>query len=105
VAEVGKKKKDKKRKSAGIKIDEGRSKKRHDKKSKKNDPSTESDEETLAQRLKQKTKEAYAKELHQKFLKGKFPKSSRNAPVEAHVSAYDIPLTVVLPETQPIHVS
>ncbi|MCI64778.1 hypothetical protein A2U01_0086036, partial [Trifolium medium] len=62
VAEVGEKKKDKKRKSAGIKIDKGRSKRRHDKKSKKSDSSTESDEEILAQRLKQKTSEAYAKE-------------------------------------------
>ncbi|MCI61200.1 hypothetical protein A2U01_0082457, partial [Trifolium medium] len=55
VAEAGKKKSDKKRKAVGIKIDEGRTKKRHDKKAKTNDSSTESDEETLAQKLKQKT--------------------------------------------------
>ncbi|MCI59481.1 hypothetical protein A2U01_0080736, partial [Trifolium medium] len=34
------KKKDLKRKSSGIKIDDGRSKRRHDKKSKKDDSST-----------------------------------------------------------------
>ncbi|MCI30674.1 hypothetical protein A2U01_0051885, partial [Trifolium medium] len=56
-------KKDKKRKTSGIKIDEGRSKMRHNKGNKKDDSSTESDEETLAQRLKQKTSEAYAKEM------------------------------------------
>ncbi|MCI42442.1 hypothetical protein A2U01_0063679, partial [Trifolium medium] len=83
VAEDSKKKKNKKRKTVGIKIDEGRSKRRHDKKSKKNDSSTETDDETLAQRLKQKTSEAYAKEMHQKFSKGKFPESSRNEPLEA----------------------
>ncbi|MCI91778.1 hypothetical protein A2U01_0113073, partial [Trifolium medium] len=44
-------KKDKKRKSYGIKIDEGRSKLRHDKRSKE-DESTESDDVPLAQRLK-----------------------------------------------------
>ncbi|MCI58541.1 hypothetical protein A2U01_0079796, partial [Trifolium medium] len=66
-AEVGKKKKDKKRKTVGIKIDEGRTKTRHDKRSKKNDSSTKSDEVTPAHRLKQKTSEAYAKEIHQKF--------------------------------------
>ncbi|MCI71052.1 hypothetical protein A2U01_0092315, partial [Trifolium medium] len=49
---------DKKRKSSGIKIDEGRSKMRHDKGSKKDDSCTKSDEETMAQRLKQKTSEA-----------------------------------------------
>ncbi|MCI33454.1 hypothetical protein A2U01_0054671, partial [Trifolium medium] len=68
VAEAGKKK-DKKRKSVGIKIDEGKSKRRQEKRAKKNDLSTESDEETLAQRLKHKTLEAYAKEMHQKFSK------------------------------------
>ncbi|MCI63948.1 hypothetical protein A2U01_0085205, partial [Trifolium medium] len=41
-AEDGKKKKEKKRKSVGIKIDEGRTKTKHDKRSKKNDSSTES---------------------------------------------------------------
>ncbi|MCI34191.1 hypothetical protein A2U01_0055409, partial [Trifolium medium] len=46
VAKAGKKKDSKKRKSVGIKIDEGRSKRRHDKRTKKNDSSTESDEET-----------------------------------------------------------
>ncbi|MCI46172.1 hypothetical protein A2U01_0067412, partial [Trifolium medium] len=45
--EVGKKK-EKKRKSYGIKIVEGRTKTKHDKRSKKDDSSTESDEETLA---------------------------------------------------------
>ncbi|MCI80976.1 hypothetical protein A2U01_0102248, partial [Trifolium medium] len=63
------KKKDLKRKSSGIKIDEGRSKRRHDKSSKKDDSSTESDEETLAHRLRQKTSEAHAKEMHMKFSK------------------------------------
>ncbi|MCI92052.1 hypothetical protein A2U01_0113348, partial [Trifolium medium] len=64
------KKKDLKRKSSGIKIDEGRSKRRHDKSSKKDDSSTESDDENVAKRLKQKTSEAYAKEMHKKFSKG-----------------------------------
>ncbi|MCI77340.1 hypothetical protein A2U01_0098610, partial [Trifolium medium] len=63
------KKKDKKRKSSGITIDEGRSKLKHDKGNKKDDSCTESDEETLAQRLKHKTSEAYAKEMHKKFSK------------------------------------
>ncbi|MCI36108.1 hypothetical protein A2U01_0057330, partial [Trifolium medium] len=44
VTEEGKKKKDKKRKSSGIKIVEGRSKAKHDKRSKKDESSTESDE-------------------------------------------------------------
>ncbi|MCI21100.1 hypothetical protein A2U01_0042264, partial [Trifolium medium] len=104
VAEEGKKK-DKKRKSAGIKIDERRSKMKHDKRSKKDESSTESDEETLAQRLKQKTSEAYAKEMHEKFSKGKFSESSKYVPLEAHILGYDIPLNTVLPETQPINVS
>ncbi|MCI27057.1 hypothetical protein A2U01_0048255, partial [Trifolium medium] len=59
-------KKDKKRKSHGIKIDEGRSKLRHDKRSKE-DESTESDDVPLAQRLKHKTSEAYGKDMHNKF--------------------------------------
>ncbi|MCI43674.1 hypothetical protein A2U01_0064912, partial [Trifolium medium] len=42
---------------------------KHDKKSKKDYSSTESDEETLAQRLKQKSLEAYVKEMHKKFSK------------------------------------
>ncbi|MCI88830.1 hypothetical protein A2U01_0110118, partial [Trifolium medium] len=42
---------------------------RHDKGNKKDDSCTESDEETLAQRLKQKTLEAYANEMHKKFSK------------------------------------
>ncbi|MCI51111.1 hypothetical protein A2U01_0072355, partial [Trifolium medium] len=42
-------KKDKKRKSSGINIDEGRSKLKHDKRSKIDESSTESDEETLGQ--------------------------------------------------------
>ncbi|MCI57783.1 hypothetical protein A2U01_0079034, partial [Trifolium medium] len=78
---------------------------RHDKRSKKNDSSTETDEETLAQRLKQKTSEAYANEMHQKFSKGKFPESRSNVPLEAQIPGYDIPLTTVLPEPQTIHVS
>ncbi|MCI92369.1 hypothetical protein A2U01_0113665, partial [Trifolium medium] len=57
------KKKDKKRKSFGIKIDEGRSKMRHDKGSKNDDSGTESNDVPLAQKLKQKTSEAYAKEM------------------------------------------
>ncbi|MCI90653.1 hypothetical protein A2U01_0111947, partial [Trifolium medium] len=64
------KKKDKKRKSSGIKIDEGRSKMRHDKRSKEDESSTESDAIPLAQRLKQKTSKAYAKEMHKKFSTG-----------------------------------
>ncbi|MCI25053.1 hypothetical protein A2U01_0046241, partial [Trifolium medium] len=68
VAEEGKKE-DKKRKSTGIKIDEGRAKRKHDKRSKKDDSSTESDDKTLDQKLKQKTSEAYAKEMHKKFSK------------------------------------
>ncbi|MCI49949.1 hypothetical protein A2U01_0071193, partial [Trifolium medium] len=61
------KKKDKKRKSSGVKIDEGKSKMRYDKGSKKDESSTESDDVPLAQRLKQKTSKAYAKEMHKKF--------------------------------------
>ncbi|MCI91963.1 hypothetical protein A2U01_0113259, partial [Trifolium medium] len=49
VVEEGKKK-DKKRRASGVKIDEGRSKLKHNKRSKKDDSCTESDEETLAQR-------------------------------------------------------
>ncbi|MCI62986.1 hypothetical protein A2U01_0084243, partial [Trifolium medium] len=49
------KKKDRKRKSSGIKIDEGRSKIKHDKKSKQDNSDTESDDVPLAQKLKQKT--------------------------------------------------
>ncbi|MCI71167.1 hypothetical protein A2U01_0092430, partial [Trifolium medium] len=40
---------------------------RHDEKIKKDRSSTESDEETMAQKLKQKTSEAYGKEMHKKF--------------------------------------
>ncbi|MCI47575.1 hypothetical protein A2U01_0068817, partial [Trifolium medium] len=69
MAEVGKKKGDKKRKAVGVRIDEERTKKRHDKKAKTSDSGTESDEVPLAQKLKQKTSEAYAKEMHQKFSK------------------------------------
>ncbi|MCI70668.1 hypothetical protein A2U01_0091931, partial [Trifolium medium] len=47
VEEAGKRKDDKKRKAVGVRIDEGRTKKRHDKKDKTNDSSTESDERTL----------------------------------------------------------
>ncbi|MCI39310.1 hypothetical protein A2U01_0060541, partial [Trifolium medium] len=61
------KKKDKKRKSSRVKIDEGRSKIRHDKASKQDESSTESDDVPLAQKLKQKTPKAYAKEMHKKF--------------------------------------
>ncbi|MCH98976.1 hypothetical protein A2U01_0019986, partial [Trifolium medium] len=98
-------KKDKKRKSSGIKIDEGRSKLKHDKRSKIDESSTESDEETLAQRLKQKSSEAYAKEMHKKFSKGKFSESSKFAPLEAQVPGFDIPVTTIILETQPINVS
>ncbi|MCI16906.1 hypothetical protein A2U01_0038051 [Trifolium medium] len=52
---VVEKKEDKKRKVVGIKIDEGRTKKRQDKKVITSDSGTESDEVTLAQKLKQKT--------------------------------------------------
>ncbi|MCI33159.1 hypothetical protein A2U01_0054375, partial [Trifolium medium] len=65
VAEEGKK--DKKRKSSGIKIDEGRTKRRHDKASEQDDSSTESDDVPLAQKLKQKTSQGYAKEMHKTF--------------------------------------
>ncbi|MCI53884.1 hypothetical protein A2U01_0075131, partial [Trifolium medium] len=84
VAEEGKKK-DKKRRAPGIKIDEGRSKLKHDNMSKIDESSTESDEETLGQMLKQKTSEAYAKEMHKKFSKGKFSESSKFVPLEARV--------------------
>ncbi|MCI30838.1 hypothetical protein A2U01_0052049, partial [Trifolium medium] len=60
-------KKNLKRKSSGIKIDEGRSKLIHDKRSKEDRSSTESDDVPLAQKLKQKTSKAYAKEMHKKF--------------------------------------
>ncbi|MCI52305.1 hypothetical protein A2U01_0073549, partial [Trifolium medium] len=44
---------------------------------------------------------AYAKEMHQKFSKGKFPESRRNEPLEAqNILGYDIPLTVVLPKPE-----
>ncbi|MCI36129.1 hypothetical protein A2U01_0057351, partial [Trifolium medium] len=61
------KKNDKKRKSSRVKIDEGRSKMRHDKKSKEDESSTESDDIPLAQKLKQKTSKAYTKEMHKNF--------------------------------------
>ncbi|MCI35131.1 hypothetical protein A2U01_0056352, partial [Trifolium medium] len=66
---AGKKKGEKKRKVVGIKIDEGRTKQRHDNKAKTSDSCTESDEKTLAQRMKQKTLEDLAKEMHHKFSK------------------------------------
>ncbi|MCI50865.1 hypothetical protein A2U01_0072109, partial [Trifolium medium] len=65
----------------GIKIDEGRTKRKHDKASEQDDSSTESDDVPLAQKLKQKTSE------------------------EAQIPGLDIPLTTVLPETQPINLS
>ncbi|MCI83798.1 hypothetical protein A2U01_0105074, partial [Trifolium medium] len=61
------KKKDLKRKSSGIKIDEGISKLKHDKTRKEDDSSTDTDDVPLAQKLKQKTSKAYAKEMHEKF--------------------------------------
>ncbi|MCI90197.1 hypothetical protein A2U01_0111488, partial [Trifolium medium] len=60
-------KKDKKRKSSGVKIDEGRSKRKHDKKDEKDDSSTESDDVPLTQKMKQKTSKEYAKDLNEKF--------------------------------------
>ncbi|MCI95459.1 hypothetical protein A2U01_0116757, partial [Trifolium medium] len=48
------KKKDLKRKAPGIKIDEGRTKRKHDKKGEEDESSTESDDVPLAQKLKQK---------------------------------------------------
>ncbi|MCI30964.1 hypothetical protein A2U01_0052175, partial [Trifolium medium] len=48
---------------------------------------------------------AYAKEMHKKFSKGKFSESSKSVPLEAHGPGYDLPLNMVLPETQPINVS
>ncbi|MCI39994.1 hypothetical protein A2U01_0061226, partial [Trifolium medium] len=93
------KKKDMKRKSSGIKFDEGRSKMRHDKRNKEDESSTESDEVPLAQKLKQETSEAYSKEMHKKFSSGKFSKSSDFISTEAQVPGFDIPLTTILPET------
>ncbi|MCI64716.1 hypothetical protein A2U01_0085974, partial [Trifolium medium] len=62
------KKKDRKRKSSGVKIDEGRSKMRDDMASKQDESSgTESDDVPLAQRLKQQSSKAYAKEMNRKF--------------------------------------
>ncbi|MCI79695.1 hypothetical protein A2U01_0100966, partial [Trifolium medium] len=52
------KKKDRKRKHSGINIDEGRSKMKDDKQDESS--GTESDDVPLAQKLKQKTSEAYA---------------------------------------------
>ncbi|MCI40909.1 hypothetical protein A2U01_0062142, partial [Trifolium medium] len=49
--------------------------------------------------------EAYAKEMHKKFSKGKFSESDEFVTSEAHIPGYDIPLNTVLPETQPINVS
>ncbi|MCI49993.1 hypothetical protein A2U01_0071237, partial [Trifolium medium] len=64
------KKKDLKRKSSGIKIDEGRSKSKHDKARRKDESSTESDDVIpLAQKLKQKTPKAFAKEMDKIFSK------------------------------------
>ncbi|MCI52471.1 hypothetical protein A2U01_0073715, partial [Trifolium medium] len=63
VKEVGKKKGEKKRKAGGVKIDESRSKKKHVKIAGKNDSGTKSDERTLAQRLKQTSKETFKKHL------------------------------------------
>ncbi|MCI44513.1 hypothetical protein A2U01_0065752, partial [Trifolium medium] len=101
-----KKKGEKKRKVVGIRIDEGLTKKRHAKKAKTSDSDTESDERALAQRMKQKTSENLAKEMHQKFSKGKSSKSVRNEPLEAQqIPGFDIHLTTVLPEPQTIHVS
>ncbi|MCI03156.1 hypothetical protein A2U01_0024191, partial [Trifolium medium] len=51
------------------------------------------------------TSEAYAKEMHKKFSKGKFSEFSKSVPLEAHVPGYDLPLNTVLPETQPINIS
>ncbi|MCI34162.1 hypothetical protein A2U01_0055380, partial [Trifolium medium] len=56
-------------------------------------------------RLKQKTSEAYAKDMHKKFSKGKFLESDKIVTSEAHIPGFDIPLNTVLPETQHINVS
>ncbi|MCI65389.1 hypothetical protein A2U01_0086647, partial [Trifolium medium] len=77
----------------------------HDKRSRKDGSSTESDEEPIAQKLKQKTSEAYGKDMHRKSSSGKFSKSSDFVSSEAKIPGVDIPLTTVLPETQPINVS
>ncbi|MCI67252.1 hypothetical protein A2U01_0088510, partial [Trifolium medium] len=72
---------------------EGRSKMKHDKESKQNESSgTDSDDIPLTQKLKQKTSKAYAQEMHKKFSTDQIP-------------GFDIPLTTVLPETQPINLS
>ncbi|MCI46751.1 hypothetical protein A2U01_0067992, partial [Trifolium medium] len=69
VKEAGKKKEDKKRKASGIRIDEGKSKKRHDKKARLSDSGTESDERTLAQRMKHMSAEDTFKEMHRRLSK------------------------------------
>ncbi|MCI34499.1 hypothetical protein A2U01_0055719, partial [Trifolium medium] len=96
--DVEKEKKDKKRKAPGIKIDEGRSKKKHDKKGEEDESSTESDDVPLTRKLKQKTSKDYAKEMHKTFSSGKFYKSSDFVHTEAQIPGMDIPLTTVLPE-------
>ncbi|MCI36468.1 hypothetical protein A2U01_0057691, partial [Trifolium medium] len=100
------KKEDKKRKAVGIHIDEGRTKKRHDKKTSKSDSGTESDERTMAQMLKQRTsKETFKKHLKD-LSKGKSSENIIDDSFKAqNISGYDIPLTTVLPEPQTIHVS
>ncbi|MCI80244.1 hypothetical protein A2U01_0101515, partial [Trifolium medium] len=57
------KKEDKKRKASGIRIVEGRSKLKHDKRSKEDESGTESDDVPLSQKLKQRTSEDYTKEM------------------------------------------
>ncbi|MCI42910.1 hypothetical protein A2U01_0064147, partial [Trifolium medium] len=64
------KKKDLKRKPSGIRIDEGRSKLKHDKARKEDDSSTESDDVVpMSQKLKQKTSKDFAKEMNKQFSK------------------------------------
>ncbi|MCI65766.1 hypothetical protein A2U01_0087024, partial [Trifolium medium] len=84
------------RKAPGIKIDEGRTKRKHDKKGGEDESSTESDDVPLSQKLKQKTSEGYAKEMHKTFSKGKLYKSSDFVHTEAQIPGLDIPLTTVL---------
>ncbi|MCH97003.1 hypothetical protein A2U01_0017996, partial [Trifolium medium] len=104
--EAKKKKGEKKRKAEGIKIDEEISKKRHDKKSSKSDSGTESDERTLAQKMKQRTsKETFKKHL-KNFSKGKSSENIIDDSFKAqNIPGLDIPLTTILPEPQTINVS
>ncbi|MCI25582.1 hypothetical protein A2U01_0046773, partial [Trifolium medium] len=103
---AGKKKRDRKRKVGGINIDESRAKKRHERNAGISDSGTESDERTLAQRIKQRTLEETSKKIHQKFSKGKSSETIIDESSEAqNIPDIDIPLSTVLPEPNPVYVS